>query len=139
MYGYPDELNYPLIRNKPGWFNLESFNKNPTKEVVDLKTLTSEHFVEDTLDGAYSGKLIFLSMGTMGSVDLELMNRLVAVLANTPHKYIVSKGPKHEEIALPRNMWGDRYVQQVRDKMFKVERDKSIGWPINSSDTKISN
>ena len=53
-------------------------------------------------------------MGTMGSVDLDLMNRLIRILSKTSHKYIVSKGPKHAVITLPRNMWGDRYVPQLK-------------------------
>ena len=39
--------------------------------------------------------LIYLSLGSLGSADVELMRRLVAVLADTPHRYIVSKGPQH--------------------------------------------
>jgi len=40
------------------------------------------------------------------------MNRLVEVLAGTPHRYIVSKGPQHELIDLADNMWGREFLPQ---------------------------
>ena len=33
------------------------------------------------------------SLGSLGSADVGLMNRLVAALAETPHRYVVSQGP----------------------------------------------
>jgi UDP:flavonoid glycosyltransferase YjiC (YdhE family) len=41
------------------------------------------------------------------------MQRLVAVLAETPHRYIVSKGPLHDSFELPPNMWGAQQVPQT--------------------------
>src|SRR5699024_4957220 len=61
-----------------------------------------------------SGKLCYISMGTLGSADVNLMKRLADILSKTPHKYIVSKGPRHEEYDLPRNMWGDRFLPQTK-------------------------
>ena len=40
------------------------------------------------------------------------MNRLVAVLAETPHRYVVSKGPQHELIELAPNMTGAEFLPQ---------------------------
>ena len=34
-------------------------------------------------------------------------------IAETDNKYIVSKGPRHEEYDLPPNAWGDRFLPQV--------------------------
>ena len=59
------------------------------------------------------GALIYLSLGSLGSADVDLMRRLVAVLADTPHRYIVSKGPLHDTYDLPDNMWGDHQVPQT--------------------------
>ena len=42
------------------------------------------------------GALVYVSLGSLGSADVELMNRLVAALAETPHRYVVTKGPQHE-------------------------------------------
>ena len=43
-----------------------------------------------------SGKLVYLSFGTMCAVDIELMKRLVSILAESKHRFIVSKGPLHD-------------------------------------------
>ena len=56
--------------------------------------------------------LVYLSLGSLGSADVELMRRLVAVLGGTPHRYIVSKGPQHDQYELAENMWGEEFVPQ---------------------------
>jgi UDP:flavonoid glycosyltransferase YjiC (YdhE family) len=40
------------------------------------------------------------------------MNRLVAALAETPHRFVVSKGPQHELIELAPNMTGAEFLPQ---------------------------
>ena len=35
------------------------------------------------------------------------------MLADTPHRYIVSKGPRADEFDLPDNMWGDARLPQT--------------------------
>ena len=40
------------------------------------------------------------------------MQRLVAALADSPHRYVVSKGPQHELIELPPNMTGAEFLPQ---------------------------
>ena len=57
--------------------------------------------------------LIYLSLGSLGSADVDLMRRLVAVLADTPHRYIVSKGPQHAAYELAPNMWGAEFLPQT--------------------------
>ena len=42
------------------------------------------------------------------------MKRLVRVLGQTPHRYIVSKGPQHADYELADNMWGAEFVPQTR-------------------------
>ena len=58
------------------------------------------------------GALVYVSLGSLGSADVELMNRLVAVLAETPHRYVVSKGPQHDLIELAPNMTGAEFLPQ---------------------------
>lgn len=82
--------------------------------MIDLKSFLPEAFFSDTLDGTFSGKWIYLSLGSMGSIDLTLMRRLVAVLGRSRHKVIVSKGPRAGEFNLPRNMWGERFLPQMQ-------------------------
>jgi MGT family glycosyltransferase len=62
---------------------------------------------------AGGGALVYLSLGSLGSADVELMRRLVAVLADTPHRYVVSMGPRADEFELPDNMWGEARVPQT--------------------------
>jgi UDP:flavonoid glycosyltransferase YjiC (YdhE family) len=41
------------------------------------------------------------------------MRRLVEMLAQTPHRFIVSTGPQHAEYALADNMWGAEFLPQT--------------------------
>jgi UDP:flavonoid glycosyltransferase YjiC (YdhE family) len=58
------------------------------------------------------GALVYVSLGSLGSADVALMNRLVDSLAETPHRYVVSKGPQHESIELAPNMTGSEFLPQ---------------------------
>jgi MGT family glycosyltransferase len=58
------------------------------------------------------GALVYVSLGSLGSADVELMNRLVGALAETPQRYVVSKGPQHELIELAPNMTGAEFLPQ---------------------------
>src|SRR5699024_1593149 len=91
LYASPDELIFPQIRAKR-WFNLEVFNKNESTVAFDLKQLLPASFLADNLNGKWTGKWVYLSLGSMGSIDLSLMKRILDALARTNHKYIVSKG-----------------------------------------------
>lgn len=42
------------------------------------------------------------------------MKRVTQVLARTTHKYIVSKGPRHDQFQLPENMYGEKYLAQTK-------------------------
>ena len=59
------------------------------------------------------GKLVYLSLGSLASADLELMQRLVGMLAGSPHRFVVSKGPQHELLELADNMWGAEFLPQA--------------------------
>jgi len=100
---YPDAADY--LRANPlasTWHRLES-------SVRDTEEAWS---VPDRLrDG--DGPLVYLSLGSLGSADVELMRRLVDVLSRTSHHYIVSKGPRAAEFELADNMWGDARVPQT--------------------------
>jgi MGT family glycosyltransferase len=41
------------------------------------------------------------------------MRRLVSALAHSDHRFIVSKGPRHDELELPDNMWGREFLPQT--------------------------
>ncbi|HEX5903531.1 MAG TPA: nucleotide disphospho-sugar-binding domain-containing protein [Actinomycetota bacterium] len=93
------ERSAPLAQT---WHRLES-SVRETEEPFEIPA---------SLEGG-EGALVYLSLGSLGSADVELMRRLVDVLGRTPHRYIVSKGPRADEFDLPDNMWGESRVPQT--------------------------
>ncbi len=100
LYLYPSELDYP--RSSPlasTWQNLET-----SVRTTDPAWEPPRH----------EGRaLIYLSLGSLGSADVDLMRRLVDVLSRTPHEYIVSKGPQHDAYELAENMTGSEFLPQT--------------------------
>ena len=102
LYVYPEELDYRRARPLDGtWHRLESCVRSSD---ADFEIPAAVR------DG--EGALIYLSLGSLGSADVDLMRRLVEVLGETPHRYIVSKGPQHDLYDLAPNMWGEEFVPQ---------------------------
>src|SRR4029077_10569217 len=66
----------------------------------------------DALAGR-GGALVYFSLGSLGSGDTALMQRVCDCLPATPHRYVVSMGPLHDELALAPNMWGAEFVPQA--------------------------
>ncbi|KAH9497176.1 hypothetical protein DERF_013180 [Dermatophagoides farinae] len=58
-------------------------------------------------------KLIYLSMGSIGSIDVDLMKKLVNELSKSSHKFIISMGPLNDQYELADNMWGQAFVPQT--------------------------
>jgi MGT family glycosyltransferase len=103
LYVYPEIADYPRSAAlAPTWHRLES----------SVRTTEEPFEVPDALVGG-DGALVYLSLGSLGSADLDLMRRLVAILADTPHRYIVSKGPRADEFELADNMWGAARLPQT--------------------------
>jgi MGT family glycosyltransferase len=103
LYVYPEIADYGRERALGStWHRLDS-SVRETEDPFEVP--------ENLRDG--EGALIYLSLGSLGSADVELMKRLVDALAPTPHRYIVSKGPRADEFELPDNMWGDGRVPQT--------------------------
>ncbi len=97
---YPDELGYERSEpTAPTWHTLQTCVR-----------ATDEAWTPPERDGR---ALIYLSLGSLGSADLELMQQLVALLADTPHRYIVSAGPRHDEYELAENMIGAEFLPQT--------------------------
>ncbi|TDC98313.1 glycosyl transferase [Nonomuraea deserti] len=102
LYVYPEIADYADARPLDGTWHRVDSSVRETEEKFDLPFQRGE------------GSLIYFSLGSLGSSDVELMRRVIGVLADTPHQYIVSKGPLHEEIELPDNMWGAEFLPQTR-------------------------
>src|SRR5262249_39703803 len=102
LYLYPSEVDYP--RSRPlgaSWHNLES----------SVRTTDAGWELPAELGG--EGSLVYVSLGSLGSGDVPLMKELVAALADTRHRYVVSKGPQHTEYELADNMVGEEFLPQV--------------------------
>jgi MGT family glycosyltransferase len=101
LYLYPAELDYPRRSPlAPSWQRIDSC----VRDVAETFAVPRE-LGED-------GELVYLSLGSLGSADVELMTRLVDLLSRSPHRFIVSKGPQHTEFELADNMWGAELVPQ---------------------------
>jgi UDP:flavonoid glycosyltransferase YjiC (YdhE family) len=101
-YSYPAEVDYarstPL---GPTWHQLDS-----TVRAADTTWELPDHLV------GRGGALIYLSLGSLGSADVGLMQRLVDLLGRTSHRIIVSKGPLADQITLHDNMTGESFLPQ---------------------------
>jgi MGT family glycosyltransferase len=102
LYVYPEAADYPRSHTPAATWHRLGSSVRETEEPWE---------VPDALRG--DGGLVYLSLGSLGSADIELMRRLVGVLADTPHRYVVSKGPRADELDLPDNMWGDARLPQT--------------------------
>lgn len=100
---YPAEAEYrrtqPLA---PTWHRLDTC----------VRTTDEAFEVSPELRGG-SGKVVYLSLGSLGSADTKLMQRLIDVLATTEHGVVVSMGPQHEELELSPNMVGAEFLPQT--------------------------
>jgi MGT family glycosyltransferase len=97
---YPAELDYPRsVPLAPTWHNLETSVR-----------ATDEPWSPPERDGR---ALVYLSLGSLGSADVALMERLVDLLSRTPHRYVVSRGPQHAGYELADNMAGEEFLPQT--------------------------
>jgi MGT family glycosyltransferase len=103
MYLYPDEVDYRRARPLgPTWHNLQT-SVRATDPAWELPEKLGEG----------EEPLVYLSLGSLGSADVPLMEKLVAELAGAPYRVIVSKGPQHTEFELAANMAGEEFLPQT--------------------------
>jgi MGT family glycosyltransferase len=102
LYIYPEEIDYARVRPLDStWHRLDSCVRH-VGTALDLPAQLADR----------DGKLVYLSLGSLGSADVDLMQRLVDALSGSPHRFIVSKGPQHGELELADNMWGEEFLPQ---------------------------
>jgi UDP:flavonoid glycosyltransferase YjiC (YdhE family) len=102
LYVYPAELDYArAVSLSPTWHRLESCVRasGPAFELPAVLAGRDE-------------PLVYLSLGSLGSADVALMQRLIDLLAEAPLRVIVSLGPQHDQLRLPASMWGAEFVPQ---------------------------
>ena len=105
LYVFPEDADY--VDRRPldaTWHRMDS-SVRETDDEYELPEL-----LRDRPDGS---ALIYFSLGSLGGADVDLMRRVISVLADTPHRYIVSKGPQAGEIELPANMVGAEFLPQT--------------------------
>jgi len=104
LYVFPEIVDYVDARPLgESWHRLDS-SVRETDESFEIPGSLAEQ----------EGPLVYFSLGSLGSADVGLMQRVIDVLATTPYRFIVSKGPLHEEIKLADNMWGAEFVPQTK-------------------------
>ncbi len=104
LYVYPRDTDYARAKPlAPTWHRLETCVRE-----------TDEDWSEpDGFRGA-GDRLVYVSLGSLGSADVELMQTLVEELSATPQRFVVSKGPQHELFDLADNMVGAEFLPQTR-------------------------
>ncbi len=103
LWLYPREVDY--ARDAPlgeGWQNLES----------SVRSTDPPWQLPEPLAGGPE-PLVYLSLGSLGSGDVELMRGLIDALAGAPYRVIVSMGPQHDELELASNMVGAEFLPQT--------------------------
>ncbi len=102
LYLYPAEADY--VRDRPlapTWHRLDS----------SVRATDVSWSLPEALAGR-PGPLVYLSLGSLGSADVGLMQRLVDVLGATDNRVVVSKGPLADQIRLHDNMTGQGFLPQ---------------------------
>ena len=103
LYLYPQELDYErTVPLGPTWHRLESSVRATDEAWSPPEELASG-----------SGRLIYLSLGSLGSADVGLMQRLIDLLDGTDHRVVVSLGPQAERLRLGRRMVGAPFLPQT--------------------------
>ena len=103
IYHYPLELDYTDLRpNPPNWVRMDTFMIKSNEKFVIPEKLKN-----------LSGKLIYFSLGSVSSINIELMKRLIDILSFSPDRFIISKGMLGDEYDLPLNFWGGNYLPQT--------------------------
>ena len=105
IYVFPEEADY--VAQRPldaSWHRIDSSVR-----------LTDESYLlpAAVADRPEGSALVYLSLGSLGGADVALMQRLVDVLADSPHRFIVSKGPQADKITLAANMVGEQTLPQT--------------------------
>ena len=101
LYLFPEAADYDRAEPLgPTWHRLQS-----TVRTTDASFDMDEHLPGD-------GKIVYLSLGSLGCMDVGLMQRLIDALAATEYRVIVSMGPLKDQMTLGPNMFGDQFLPQ---------------------------
>ena len=101
LFVYPEEADYARSTPLPPTYH---------RLGASVRTTDPPFTVPPQLAG--EGKLIYVSLGSLGSAEPELMGRLVELLGKTRHRVIMSMGPQFGQIDLPANIYGEEFLPQ---------------------------
>lgn len=102
LYTYPREADYVReVPLGPTWHQLDS----------TVRAAPGAWELPQFLRGG-DGALVYLSLGSLGSADVGLLQRLIDVMATTRHRVIVSMGPLADQIRLHDGMTGAAILPQ---------------------------
>ncbi len=114
-YCYPEELDYLQYRPLPPTFlRLDHLVRQTELKKLDSTEKSYFSLPEQLLSG--TGKLVYVSLGTIGSSDRQLMKRLISLLSASPRRFIFLLGPHAEELTPlldPLKMTGARFLPQT--------------------------
>jgi MGT family glycosyltransferase len=103
LWLYPAEIDYERVEPLGlSWHNLEA----------SVRTTDDAWTLPDSL-ASREGPLVYLSLGSLASGDVDLMQGLIDSLAETSYRVIVSLGPQHEALDLADNMTGEEFLPQA--------------------------
>jgi MGT family glycosyltransferase len=101
LFLFPEAADYPRSRPlDPTWHRLSS-----TVRTSEVPFDVDEHLPGD-------GKVVYLSLGSLGCMDVGLMQRLIDAMGTTEHRTIVSMGPLKDQMKLGANQYGDQFLPQ---------------------------
>ncbi|MGE5225921.1 MAG: glycosyltransferase [Planctomycetaceae bacterium] len=101
LYLFPEAADYTRAEPLgPTWHRLQS----------TVRTGEAPFDVAEQVPG--DGKVVYLSLGSLGCMDVGLMQRLIDAMATTDHRTIVSMGPLKDQMTLGPNMYGDEFLPQ---------------------------
>lgn len=106
LYVFPEEADYTDHRALGStWHRMDSSVRETDDDYV---------LPESVANRPEGTALIYLSLGSLGGADVDLMRRLIAVLGTTPHRFIVSMGPQAADLVLADNMVGSEFLPQTK-------------------------
>ena len=105
LWLYPAEADYTDRRPlREPWHRIDS-SVRETDEAYALPPAVTDRPADSAL--------VYLSLGSLASADITLMQRLIDLLATTRHRFVVSLGPRADRLHLPDGMVGAGMLPQT--------------------------
>jgi UDP:flavonoid glycosyltransferase YjiC (YdhE family) len=101
LYVYPEEADYTRKTNLAS-----------TVHRLESSVRATDPSFSMPAQLAGGGKLVYVSLGSLGAAEPELMGRLVDLLGSTGYRVIMSLGPQAGQLTLPDTMYGEEFLPQ---------------------------